>query len=452
MKIAQIYSLAALLAVGLFWNNPGNLVGQDATRVDLTPSQSTSTIYRIVSRLDGRGAVKPDQEQSINLRLDARFKYDERVIARKQLLKSVRDYSTARAEIRLGDGSIVNELPDDRQLIIAQMASPGHPVELAAIGGSITQQQFELINVPANTLTLGQLIAKSDVAVDDTWEPGTDDLARFLNIDTVEETDVKLKLEKIEKGIARIFVGGNASGRVDDAKTGITVSGSILFDIKAGFVRGSEISISQQRDISRLAPGLDARFKMIMRMATVESSPNLTDQGLAELRQQAGPIVDDFILTSKDGIVELTHSRDWRVIGQQTDRSILRFARDGQMLGQCDIISLPARPDDKTRTLDHFRQVVEAKLAEHKPTITSANQATTNSGLEWMRVTATGTSDGVQLIWTYYTIKNSDGQRVQLVFTTEPEQSAPFSRQFDSLISSIRFHEETPAQNASFQK
>ncbi len=452
MKFAGFFAGVGLVATLLVGSGPRELSGQNVARVNLTPDSSTSTIYRVVSRLDGRGVVSPAQEKSIRLQLDARFQYDERVIARKQLHKSIREYETARAEIRLGDGSIINQLPEDRRIIIAQTHDTNRPVKLAAIGGLLTQKEFELINVPANTLILGDFVAHSGVSEGDAWEPPADQLARFLNIDAIEQSDVQLKLENLERGIARLFVGGNVTGQVDDAQTEITVSGTIHFDTRAGFMRGCELTINQRRDISRLAPGLDATFKMLVRMAPVSDSPRLTNEGLAELRQQAGTISDDFLLMTPDRSIELVHSRDWRVITQPRDRSILRLIENGRMLGQCDIIPLPSRPTDKPQTLEQFREVVAAKLADQNATITEANQSTTKQGLEWMRVTASGATDGVRLIWTYYTISHPDGQRVQLVFTSEPELSGSFSQHFDSMIGNLSFREPAVTQNASFEK
>ena len=69
----------------------------------------------------------------------------------------------------------------------------------------------------------------------------------------------------------------------------------------------------------------------------------------------------------------------------------------------------------------------------------SANQARTSSGLNWMRVEATGATDGVNMHWTYYTISSPDGRRVQLIFTTEPSYAGSFGSMERYLIDSLQF-------------
>ncbi len=425
---------------------------QNAKTIDLIPTSTAEEIYRVTSRLDGRGTVSPEQEKSVPLRLDARFEYDERIISRQSPLKSIRDYQTARAEIRLGSGSMVNDLSATNQQIIVQSNDLKDRIRVASLGGPLTQNEFELVSTPASTLILGELVRRSQVAAGEKWTPEKDVLARFVNIDSIDESDVELKLEKFDGGIARIFIGGEINGWIDDANTVITISGAIDFDTRRGVATSCELTFSQQRDRSRLYPGLDATFKLATRIQDGGTSHHLTDDGLADLRKKTGKITNDLLLVTRDRQIEIRHTHDWRVIGEGDERSVMRLMENGEMLGQCDIISLPPRAEDQPQTLEQFRKVVETKLETNSAAITATRQATTASGLEWMRVTATGESNGVRLVWNYYTITQTDGRRVQLVFTTEPELSPRFDRQFDALLARIRFRPDLPARNAGFQE
>ncbi len=452
MKLARSLSVGIVAIAVLLFATPRLILGQQSTAVDLVPTPSTATIYRVISRLDGRGSVSTDDETTVDLRLDARFNYDERVIARKQSLKSVRSYQLAKAEIRLGPGSVVNELGGEHTTLIVQTTPAAIPVKFASVGGPLTQKELELINIPANTLTISELLTKSKVNVGDSWQPNRDRLANFLNIDLIGDSDVELKLEKLEHGIAQLFIGGDVTGMIDDAGTKISITGTIQFDTNQGYTRGFDISINQQRDIGRLAPGLDATFKIATKIAPISENILLTDEGLSKLRESTSRITDLLAFAPLDESIHLLHSRQWRVIAEQSDRSILRLIENGEMLGQCDIIPLPVRAAEQSQTIEQFREVVETKLAEHNATITGVDQATAKNGLEWMKVSALGSSNGVKLVWDYYTLTHEDGRRIQLVFTTEPESASRFSSQYDSLISNISFRNATAAQNAGYQK
>lgn len=449
MKSALLPAFITFLLTHLFWVDMSPAVGQDATPVPLTPSTSTQQILRVETRLDGRGQIAPEKDKRINLRLDARLHYDERIIARKQMLKSIRDYQLARAEIRLGDGSMINELAEDRRIVIAQVKNDQLPVKLAALGGPLTQKEFELIDIPANSLVLDQLILHPTARFNQPWKPETAVLERFLNIDEIEESDVELKLEVVEKRIARIFIGGDVTGSMDDAATRITISGTIQYDTRARMVRSCDLTFNQHRDMSPIAPGLDATFRIVMRIKPVRNSSSLDNAGLARLRKQAGSITSQFTLIPADGTISMQHPRSWRVILEQDNRASLRLVQEGVMLGQCDVIPLPARPDEKPQTLAQFREVVEAKLADNHATVTSTDQSDGKDELQWIKVVATGAADGVHLIWTYYTITHEDGRRVQLVFTTEPDYSDRFNLQIADLVEGLQFRDPAPASNTS---
>jgi hypothetical protein len=427
---------------------------QIRAQIDLQPTSSTHQIQRVQLVLEGRGVVRPEEKQTMRMSVDARFEYDERVIARTTQLKSVRSYDTAQARIRLDNKPLVNQLSADKSIVIVQTAAPDQALKLAAIGGPLTQNEFELINTPANTLILGEIFEKRSVRKGDTWTPDEQVLARFLNIDTVDETDVQIELADIRDGLATLVIAGETTGVIDGAITELSLNGSVRFNTESGTVTAASITISQQRDIGLVAPGLDATFKIVMKIQPVADSPHLTNQGLTRLREQASSITDELLLTPESSPVTLRHPRQWRVIANHPARTVLRYTRRGLMVGQCDIIPLPERLPNQEQSLEQFRSVVKNKLAENSGQITAANQSRSKQGLEWMRVEATGSSNGVNLNWIYYTINSQDGRRVQLVFTTEPGYVKSFSALENYLIDSLQFEPagKTPARTVGHRQ
>ncbi len=450
-NIAFIFAALMAPAVGLH--------AEDVT-IDLRPATSTAEIYRITSQLEGTGTVIPNGTQSLKLSLKADFQYDERIIARKKSLKSIRDYQLARAEIRLGNGSMVNRLDDEHRVILSQISpqnsgqNPSSDVLIASVQGQLTQNEFDLINTPANTLIAAQLLTKNQVEIGQSWRPNNRQLALWLNIDSIQENDVRLKLEAIDDKIAEIFINGDLVGSIDGAKTEISLRGKARFDTQRGQIRDMLITINQQRDIGLLSPGLEAVFKIKTEFQPIGSNDRLTNQALNRLQSAGNRITDSLQLESADGQYVLVHPHAWRVIRNHSGGTTLRYIRDGRMLGQCDIIPLPRRPAEQPQTIEQLKQSVEHNLSDNQAVIIDSGQSTTPSGLEWIRVDASGSSDNVPLHWSYYVINHSDGRRVQLVFTTEPALAATFGGADLTLVNSIAFADITAAktQNASFKQ
>ena len=421
---------------------------QAHAQIELVPNTSTQQIYLVKSALEGRGVVRPEENQSLPMNVDARFQYKERIIARKTQLKSIREYDQAKANIRIDNKPLNSRLADERKVLIVQTRATGQPVKLASLGGPLTQSEFELVNTPANTLILTNVFAKKSATVGDTWRPDGQVLAQFLNIQSVDQSDVQIELSNVKNDLAALVISGDVEGTVDGAITQISLNGSVRFNTRLGIVTQASMVISQRRDIGLVVPGLEATFKMLISLQPTENCQQLTDAGLASLRKTAGKITDDLLLTPEGSPISLIHPRQWRVISNHRSRTILRYNSNGRMIGQCEIIPLPDRLQDQEQTLDQFQAVVKNKLAESGGEIDSANQSQTERGLDWMRVKASGTANGVNLQWIYYTISSRDGRRVQLIFTTEPTYAASFTNTERYLVDSLSFI-ETPASESS---
>ena len=453
MKNQKFFSsLAAVLLVASF-------SAQTIAQINITPSTTTSQVYLVKAALEGRGVVQPEENQSLQMDVDARFQYQERVIARKTQLKSIRDYELARANIRIDNKPLNSRLADARKVVIVQTKSTGQKIKLAALGGPMTQSEFELVNTPANTLILSEVFAKDRVKVGDTWSPDSQVLAQFFNIESVDKSDVRIELANVKGKDAILVIAGNIEGNVDGAITQIALNGSVRFNSSLGSVTQANLTISQQRDIGLVVPGLDATFKLLISLKPIEQSETLSDAGLASLRKNAGSITDDLLLTPEGSPVSLIHPRQWRVISNHRARTILRYNQNGRMIGQCEILPLPSRLPNQEQTLEQFQAVVKNKLAENTGEIESANASQSENGLDWMRVKASGTTNGVNLQWIYYTLSSPDGRRVQLVFTTEPAYSNMFTNTERFLVDSLKFEsidasstQKLTAQPASAEK
>ena len=432
-------------------------------RINLSENSSTSELVRVTTQLVGAGHAMPAVDQKVPLRLKASFQYDERVIARQKTLKSIRTYAAANAEIQLDNKTSNSRLDASHHLILNQAPVQGTQagLSIASIGSPLTQEELELIDTPANSLVAAQLVVKNQVAVGDTWAPTDRALARFLNLDIVTENAVKLTLEKIQRSVAIIHCEGKIVGYIDDTKTEIELEGTIQFDIKRGRLRGLLVTLNQQRSVGQISPGLDAIFKIKSVFESITTSPRLSNKALERLRDSTS-VATHLKLISADRTFSLEHPRDWRVISNRSERTVLRYLRDGEMFGQCDIIALPSLAANQPHTLAQFKKAVETNLTNRHGVIVDGDQSVTPSGLEWLRVDAAGSVDGITLHWNYYVLTDPAGRRLQVIFTTEPVHSGKFVGHDQALLEQISFlhaspsisstKKTIPAQQARFAK
>jgi hypothetical protein len=135
----------------------------------------------------------------------------------------------------------------------------------------------------------------------------------------------------------------------------------------------------------------------------------------------------------------------WRLIGSETDKMLLRYVDDGDLLGQCNIAMLPVRPADNPIKPAEFEAEVKKIIGNSKATLAGTEQFTTANGLSAVRVLVNGYESDIPFHWLYYHVSAVDGRRITLVFTIEKEILDRFQNADKTLIDQIDF---APARQA----
>ena len=63
--------------------------------------------------------------------------------------------------------------------------------------GPLTQEELDLITIPANSLLVEQLLPDQDVAPGDKWQHNDDLLAALLNLDAIGHSEVSTTFKEI---------------------------------------------------------------------------------------------------------------------------------------------------------------------------------------------------------------------------------------------------------------
>ena len=161
----------------------------------------------------------------------ARFSYDEQRLddgSQPSRRLALRSYDEAQAVIKIANKITKPQLRADRGLIAA---FAGKQEYLSSPSGPLTREELELIDIPANTLLLDELLPQGESEVGRRWKPADDALAQFLCLDAIGHSEVECTLAKVENGVAEIMMEGSLGAAIDGVATQIEVKSKLQFEV-----------------------------------------------------------------------------------------------------------------------------------------------------------------------------------------------------------------------------
>jgi hypothetical protein len=201
---------------------------------------------------------KTAKDPDVPMSVVAQFSYDEVRLddgADADHRMALRSYDGSQATIKIASKTTKPQLRDSRKLIAA-IASKDN-VSLSSPGGPLTRDELELIEIPANTLILDQLLPQADVPLGHRWKPAEDVMARFLCLDAVGHTEVECVLVDAKDGVAEVTIDGSLGGALDGIATEIELKGKLIFDTGRGVAKSLLVAIKEKRAVSYVDPGVD---------------------------------------------------------------------------------------------------------------------------------------------------------------------------------------------------
>lgn len=401
--------------------------------------------FKVDSKLEAKGLLIMDpteETRTVKMNVLANYRYDERLAEKNGAIKSIRYYDLAKSRVGLGKGSVTYDLDDaNKYLIIERRSKPvgNKRIRYQTPQPTLTAKELDLLISPANSMVLTRWLEVDGVEIEEEWETAGEFLADILTWDSVETNNVKAKITKIARSKVSILVTGDALGNIDGADAEVTVKGTCIYDTAAGYVTSARLKINENRDASLVAPGYEATIWVENNITADTQGVRLTNAALGKLKMNPQSRADKFLLEMKCGDYTMLHPRHWRVINNSDQRTVLRCIKDGDVLGQCDVIPLPDQPAGVVPTLDDFRRNVENALAETQARIVNSQQSPAISENQWMRIDAVGTSNEVEMRWIYYTIITPDNRRVQLLFSVEEDAFNNFNGFDQEIVNAIQF-------------
>ena len=417
-----------------------SLLADDNININVEFPRSTQCRVNSTVEHEGHVILLADQESKtkpLPLKVRGKLDYFQRTTSSSQ---AIRYFQQSLAKIRLEKGNTNPSLSQQSRLIVARSKpnSAGR-VEMASIQDMLTQEELELLQTPADPLRLPAMFNKDDLKVGDSWKPNRGNLARFLSVHSIKSSTVSLKLKKIDKNVARIYLGGDVVANMFDVTTNISVHGLAMIDVQNNRIKSLKVSLQENRPPGQIEPGFRGTTRIDSTFNFDQKTPELSNQKLAKLAKSR-KIQQRLKYTSDIGAFQIIFEPRWKLIAGESDSAIMRFIDHGQLVTQCNVVLLPARPANQPLALDKFELEIAKKMdANKRAEVITSNQKRTRNGLSALSVVVEGEEEGLPVNWFYYHLSAKDGRQITFVFTLAKSVAVEAKGVADQLINEFRF-------------
>lgn len=400
-------------------------------------------------KLNGEG----QDVKHLPLKASAELQYVERVIpAGKQssAVRLVREYQTAKAEIKLHESELKNELRPDRQLICVQ--SDSKATAFFSPRGPLTREELDLVTVPGGGLLLDGLLPQRQLKTGEQWTLEDIAVVRLLGLESVNQHDLAGTFTSVKDNVAIISLTGKVAGAIGGVSSDMELKGKLNYDLKQKTITWLTLAYKENRAIGHSQPGFEV--VTTLRMVVAPSQPNsaLSDKSLAGLPLDATASQTLIELKSDSAAYELIHDRRWSVMLERPDLTVLRFVDHGDLIAQCNITSPPALPKGEQLAMAGFQEDVKRVLGKNFEEMVEATEETGDNGLRVLRVVVAGKVGELTIQWTYYHLSDEQGRRASFVFTIESTLMEKYAQIDRELMGNFHFTESkqpTPAEATS---
>jgi len=412
-----------------------------ADTVDLTPNLAAHSLARIdiVVQVGGDAQLFSEgKKTSLPMSVVANVSYDESRLTGTSSAtssRSVRYYDTANVAIKIASGSQKPSLRTDRRLIIASREKSA--VRLVCPAAALARDELDLLELPASSLVIDEMLPHKPVAVGDTWTHSADVLSALLDLDAASDIEVTSRLDQVADGVAKVVLSGSLRGAVSGVGTEIELKAKYNFDLQTKRVNYFALLVKEKRAVGHVGPGLDVVAKLLVKVTPIAQSVHLTPEVIAALPSAS----DQQALLEYEApshTFGFKYDREWFVTSDEPNIAILRMVKRGELVAQCNIAAILTV--QKEITLAGFQQEIQNSLGKNFGQFIRAAEETTPEGYHVYRVVAEGRVSDLPIQWIYYLVKNADGsQQASLAFTLEPGLTEKFGESDRELLAQLRF-------------
>jgi hypothetical protein len=364
--------------------------------------------------------------------------------------ESIRGYlffHEAHSEITVDRHTTQTVLRDNCKEIVK--LSTGRGIHPAALSSPLFAAERELVNGAVDSMYLDQLLTEKEVAIADKWNVDRVSAARLLHLDAILDGDLTVCLIETDDEKAHLEISGKLQATAKDVGTQMEIKGKALMDRKGGYISWLAMQIDETREIGEAEPGFKVVASIRVLRAPIESMSS--GRSLAQVWAEApSPESAEMLQFQSDlGFYRFLADCRWSTYRDNGEEATLRYVVNNRRVAQCNITNLvDSQPGDHL-SLEGYQADLERVASRAGREILEATEQLTASKHRMLRITMTGSVDGIPLRWIHYHISNDMGRRLALVFTTDESSLDVFANQDAQIIDSMELLEWPSKLDAS---
>lgn len=439
----KLVAKSLLFAVALLASS----VSFAAEDVDIDLKFKRGQQHRVEMQFEHEGKVvmqkDPEREEEdfrkLPMKTIAKLGYFQRFSGKGDDVQAIRYYDQAKGKYSILKGETGANLSDGNRLVVVRVKSEsGKRIQMASVTETLAQHELELIRNPLDPLSIASLVNKKNATKGKAWKPGDEGLANFLSVDRIVRNDVKIRVKDVRDNNIILHITGKLRAGVDDVSTDMEIAA--IVKIKQGVAQElvkAKVNIREIRQPGQVAPGFDGKSSISLELASNNSCEHLTNAAL--VKHTKGRVIEQRLQWESPGL-KLKYDPRWRVIASEQEAAIMRFVSGGDLLAQCNIVQLPARPANNPLSLkDYKAEVARMIAADEVASIVDAKEFKTNERIRGLSIEVEGEEGGVPVSWIYYHLNDKDGRRMTFVFTLEREIMNQFLPADLKLVNGLAF-------------
>jgi hypothetical protein len=397
--------------------------------------------------IEGELRVGEDPTKPIRLPLEAKAKlaYFLRKLSPTsdaELGRSVREYETAEASIKLRGKASESRLSEERRVVLSR-TTPSSWIVTSPLG-PISREEMELLQTGGNVEAIRGLLPDVKKGEKEAWNAPSEALQRLLGLEEITENTVKFHLASDgTKGVLTADGEGKIAANTQGVKTTFELKLKISLDAATSSMRWFTAALRETREIGNAQPGCETvtKIKTVFRPATVP--PTLSDEALESLSLDNNAAEQMLKISPTRSQYSVLADSRWYMVLDRPELTVLRMVDGNLILGQCNITILPAARADKPVTADNFAAEVRRSLGQNFKEEVENDSFETSGGLNVIKVKALGSANDLTIQWTYYHLTDAEGRRASVAFTCNSEKIVQFAEADRNLIESFTFGDGT---------
>jgi hypothetical protein len=354
--------------------------------------------------------------------------------------KTARVYETARALITTEDERSERALRSDRRLVVAQRHDDQTLVYCPA--GPLTREELELTSEHFDTLAVAGLLPGKAVSVGDTWKVANEVAQVLCSFEGLTSQDLAGKLERVQDETAYFTVAGHASGIDLGALVKMTVAATGRYDLHSQRLVFLEWKQKDERGQGPANPATNVETTTTLTRAAIDLPAALSDVALISVPEgfaPPAPMTQLFHHHEGRTPFNLVYAREWQIVGQTRERSILRLLDRGDFVAQATLTPLEPAKKGQHMTVEAFREAMAKTPGWEQGDVVQEGEVPAEGGRWIYRVAAPGQMDGLKVVQNFFLVAGPGGEQVVIAFTMTPAQAEKLGTRDVALVQGLEF-------------